>query len=139
MKDHSIQHLDQVFGNSNIGGSGRKASNSTQYQTQQQQQYQQYPPQDQQYRSSSSNSSSNAQRSREERAQCTADEALGYADSTAAATSRYVAQLRSCEMRHVILRNEMEEVSLEEELMSKKRNKIKNGNALSTFIAVFDF
>jgi len=42
-------------------------------------------------------------------------------------STHYAAQLRSCEMRHVILRNEMDEVVLEEELVAKRKTKIKNG------------
>lgn len=40
---------------------------------------------------------------------------------------RYIAQLKSCEMRYTILKNEMEEISLEEELMNKKIKKIREG------------
>lgn len=52
----------------------------------------------------------------------------------AATASRYAAQLKSCEMRYVILSNELEETTAEETILSKKRHKIKSGKQLHTCV-----
>ena len=49
------------------------------------------------------------------------------ASAAASASSRYTAQLKSCEMRYVILKNELDETTAEEALVAKKRSKIKTG------------
>lgn len=53
----------------------------------------------------------------------------GSAGGSGATSSRFAAQLKSCEMRHAILSNEMDDVRAEEDALLRRRTKVVKGEA----------
>jgi hypothetical protein len=51
------------------------------------------------------------------------------------AVSHYAAQLKSCEMRYTILRNELDDVAAEERQLNVKKTKINKGTELIAFLS----
>lgn len=63
-----------------------------------------------------------------------------HGSSMTANASRYLAQLKSCEMRYVILKNELDETLAEEALLAKRKSKIKSGKSLEiTFWCIYHY
>lgn len=117
VNDHSVQHLDQVFP---ARGSAQKSS--IRPQSASKDSFSHYtahsmhnPPHN------THNSGSNG----------VPHLSPSSSANMAATASRYAAQLKSCEMRYVILKNELEESTAEEAVLAKKKHKIKSGKQLN--------
>lgn len=125
-----MQHLDQVFPTRN---SAQKDRNSRPSSSNGYSHNPDTPPRGDynNHNSHSGHSSSGGRGQGNHSTDSVSSSSASHSANTAATASRYLAQLKSCEMRYVILKNELDETAAEEALLAKKRSKIKSGECIA--------